>query len=402
MNRFTWATLILFLIGFLIFAKWFLTPPEIIATLTKEREVVELLIATGRLAAHRSSNLGFEVSGVLAERLVEEGDQVKVGQVLARLDRSEILAQVAQFEATVTVAKRELERVKRPALNEDLERLRAVGDAARASTKYAQLELKRAEQLGEFGNLADKDSAIAKLEQARAVERQANAELARLVRQPLLEDVALAESQLANVQANLAHSRMQVSRRELRAPFDGIIVARFADAGVAVPIGTSILRLAEIGQTEILVDTDEGNLGRLKLGQMATVTAQGFPGLVFNATLDRIGPAIDNQRGVVPLRLIPKSIPDWVRLDMTIDICIETGRFENKVTLPPSAVVEKEGKAWVVIEENGRSNYKYVKVLGRGREGVAIEGLAKEVLVALNASGLLIGNKIRLVEKSHD
>lgn len=399
MSRFTWLLLIIFIIGILILAKWFLAAPEIDAARSKEREVIELLIATGRLAAHRSSNLGFEVGGVLAERLVEEGDQVKAGQILARLDRSEILAQVAQFETAVTVATRELERVKRPALAEDLERLRAVGDAAKASSKFAQLELKRAEQLGEFGNVADKDSAATKLEQARAVERQTTAELARLVRQPLAEDVALAESQLANVQSNLAHIRVQASRRELHAPFDGIIVARFADAGVAVPIGTSILRLAEIGHTEILVDTDEGNLGRLKLGQLATVTAQGFPGLVFNAVLDRIGPAIDNQRGIVPLRLIPQSIPDWVRLDMTVDICIETRRFTNAITLPPSAVIEKEGKAWVVVEENGHIKFQYVKVVGRGREGVAIEGLEKEAMVALNASGLIEGKKIKLVEK---
>lgn len=398
MNRVTWLILIIFIVGGIALTKWLLTPPKIIATQTKNHEVVELLIATGRLAAHRSSNLGFEVGGVLAERLVEEGNKVKAGQVLARLDRSEILAQVAKSEVAVTVAAKELDRVKRPALVEDLEKLRAVVDAAKASTKQAQLELKRAEQLGDFGNAADRDSAATRLEQSRAVERQASAELARLIRQPLIEDVVLAETQLANAQASLALTRVQASRRELLAPFDGVITTRFADAGVAVPVGSPILRIAEIGNSEILVDTDEGNLGRLKLGQNATVTAQGFPGLVFYAVLERIGPAVDNQRGIVPLRLIPKSIPDWVQLDMTVDICIETERFASAITLPPSAVFEREGKAWVVLEENGLAKYKYIKVLGRGREGVALGEIELGTRVALNASGIIEGKKINLVD----
>lgn len=399
MSRAGWVTIILFLLGSAFLAQKLLAPAKVVAVQTSQQEVVELLIATGRLAAHRSSNLGFEVGGVLAERLVEEGNKVKAGQVLARLDRSEVLAQVAKAEAAVLVASKELERVKRPALAEDIERLRAVVDAAKASTKQAQLELKRAEQLGDFGNEADRDSSATKLEQSRANERQAAAELARLNRQPLIEDVVLAESQLASARANLELTKVQASRRELLAPYDGIITMRFADAGVAIPIGSPIYKIAELGNSEILVDTDEGNLGRLKLGQSASVTAQGFPGLVFYATLERIGPAIDNQRGVVPLRLIPKEIPDWVRFDMTVDICIETGRFMNAITLPPSAVFEREGKAWVVIEENGRSKYQYIKVLGRGRQGVALEGLSKGDRVALNASGIIEGKRIRLEEK---
>ena len=400
MSRLSWFFIIVVLVGGGVFAKYFLMAPKVMAVKTESREVIELLIATGRLAAHRSSNLGFEVGGVLAERLVEEGNKVVAGQLLARLDNTEILAQVAKSEVAVAVAARDLDRAKRPALTEDLDRLRAIGDSARASTKQAQLELKRADQLGEYGKVADRDSALTHLDQARATEKQIEAELARLARLPLIEDVALAEAQLANVKANLALTKVQASRRELRAPYDGIIVTRFADAGVAVPIGSPIVRLAEVSQSEILVDTDEGNLGRLKIGQNATVTAQGFPGKVFNATLDRIGPAIDSQRGVVPLRLIPKNIPEWAQLEMTVDICIETDRFANAITLPPSAVIEKEGKAWVVLEVDGLVKFHTIKIRGRGREGIAIEGLEKDVRVAFNASGLIEGNKINLVDKS--
>jgi HlyD family secretion protein len=363
-----------------------------------QREVVELLVATGRLAAHRNSDLGFEVGGVLAERLVEEGDRVAAGQLLARLDPSEIAAQVAAAEAGAAVAERELERVRRPALAEDLERARATLAAAQASSAQAQLDAERLVKIGDIGAPAERDAAATRLEQARAGVRQAAADLARLQRQPLAEEVALAAAQLDAERAALLHARAQAARRELHAPFAGVVLARFADPGVAMPVGSPVLRLAEAGRPEILVDTDEGNLGRLASGQPATVTAQGFPGRSFAATLERIGPGVDSKRGVVPLRLLAKEVPDWARIDMTVDVSIETARLPAALTVPPTAVVERAGAAWVVEAVDGMARHRPVQVRGRGRDGLAVDGLDAGTLVALSAAGLQDGQRLRLGE----
>lgn len=399
MKRVMWFVLIVLVVGISFFAKKLFVGYEAPSVKTTNKKVVELLIATGRFTAHRNSNIGFEVAGVLVERLVEEGDKVKLGQVVARLNNQEILAQVAAAEVAVVLATHELERAMRPTLPEDLERLRAAAEAAKVNTKQALLEVNRAEKLGEFGNEADRDLANTKLEQARLVERQRNAELALALRVPLKEEKALAEAQLSNAKANLAHVQVLASKRELRAPFDGLVIKQFTEIGVSIPIGSPVFRITETSNPEILVDTDEGNLGRLKRGQLATVTAQGFPGFSFKAVLDRIGPNIDNQRGVVPLMLIPNEVPQWVLFDMTVDVCIETARFENAITLPPTAVVEKAGKVWVVVEENGVAKFKYIKILGHGRDGLALEGIESQVSVAIFASGIVEGTKLRLVEK---
>lgn len=377
---------------------WTTRAPTVIGVRASQREVVELLVATGRLAAHQSSDLGFEVGGVLIERLVEEGDQVTKGQVLARLDCSESTTQIAQAEAAIAVAERDLDRVRRPALAEDLERLRAAVSSAQASIAQSQLDVERLTRLGDIGAPADRDAATTRLEQARASGRQAAAELARLLRQPLAEEVALAEAQVAEARAALAHIRAQAARRELRAPFAGVVLARFADPGVAVPVGAAVLRLAEVGRPEILVDTDEGNLGRLVLGQTATVTAQGFPGRSFSATLDRIGPGVDSKRGVVPLRLTAKDVPDWARLDMTVDVSIETARLPMAIAVPPTAVIERAGSAWVVGEDAGIARYRTVQVRGRGRDGIAVDGIDPGTLIALNAAGLQDGQRLHLSE----
>lgn len=377
---------------------WTTRAPTVIGVRTSQREVVELLVATGRLAAHQSSDLGFEVGGVLVERLVEEGDQVTRGQLLARLDCSESTTQIAQAEAAIAVAERDLDRVRRPALAEDLERLRAAVSSAQASIAQSQLDVERLTKLGDIGAPADRDAATTRLEQARASGRQAAAELARLLRQPLAEEVALAEAQVAEARAALAHIRAQAARRELRAPFAGVVLARFADPGVAVPVGAAVLRLAEAGRPEILVDTDEGNLGRLMLGQSATVTAQGFPGRSFPALLDRIGPGVDSRRGVVPLRLTAKDVPDWARLDMTVDVSIETARLPMAIAVPPTAVIERAGSAWVVGEDAGIARYRTVQVRGRGRDGIAVDGIDPGTLIALNAAGLQDGQRLHLSE----
>lgn len=398
MTRRTWVVLGALILGGTALLWWTLRAPALPGTRAGQREVVELLVATGRLAAHRSSDLGFDVGGVLAERLVEEGDVVTSGQVLARLDRSESLTQVAQAEAAATVAERELDRVRRPALAEDIERIKASIASAQASIAQAELDLARLTRLGDIGVAADRDAAATRLAQARASGRQAAAELAHLERLPLAEEVALAAAQVAEARAALAHTRAQDARRELRAPFAGVVLARFADPGVAMPVGAAVLRLAEAGRPEILVDTDEGNLGRLALGQQAIITAQGFPGRSFTATLDRIGPGVDSKRGVVPLRLKAENVPDWARLDMTVDVTIETARLTGAIAVPPSAVVEVGGNAHVVIEESGHARHQRVQVRGRGRDGIAIDGIAVGTLIALDAAGVRAGQRLRLQE----
>jgi multidrug efflux pump subunit AcrA (membrane-fusion protein) len=134
----------------------------------------------------------------------------------------------------------------------------------------------------------------------------------------------------------------------------------------------------------------------LAIGQKASVTAQGFPGRSFTATLERIGPGVDSKRGVVPLRLIPTAVPDWVRIDMTIDVSIETARLPTAITVPPSAVVEREGIAWVVSENSGRAKSVKITIRGRGRDGLALEGLTLNTLVALNAAGITDGQRLHL------
>lgn len=381
-------------------ASWYLSQfvftKRVAGVKVAKKDVTEVLVATGKFSVHRNSPLGFEVSGVLSELLVKEGDLVKRGDLLARLDHQDIDAQVVKAESAVSIAEREFNRVKRPALPEDIERLKASLDAAKANVKQAQLDLKRAEQLGDFGNAVDRDSALTKLEQARSMERQVTAELALNSRLPLAEEVALAEGQLNNSKANLSHIKVLASRRELRAPYDGQIVNRLMDVGVSVPIGSAVVKLAEISAPEILVDTDEANLDKLKIGQIAIVTAMCCPGFSFKAELKRIGPAVDSQRGVVPLMLIPVEVPNWVRLDMTIDICIETAKFSNVMTLPNSAVYEREGVVFVMIEENGLANKKPIKILGKGKEGVALEGLNENDWVAQFVAGIEEGQKLHL------
>lgn len=377
----------------------YITTKRIIAVQVTNHDITEILIATGKFSTNRNTALGFEQSGVLAELLVKEGDMVKKGDLLASLDHQDMDAQIMKAVSAVNVAEKDLERVKRPTLPEDLERLKAGVDSAKANVKQAQLDLKRAEQLGAYASDVDRDTAYTKLELARAQERQANAQLSLALRLPLVEEVALAESQFNSAKASLVQIKVLASRRELRAPYDGLVLNRLIEVGASVPLGSSVLRIAEISAPEILVDTDEANLGKLKLGQIAIVTAMGYPGHSFEAELKRIGPAVDSQRGVIPLMLKPLTVPDWVRIDMTIDVSIETAKFKNIATLPSSAVFEKHNNAYVVISENGLSKMQAVKVLGRGKEGVAIEGLSAGTWVAQYASAVEEGQKISLIQK---
>ncbi|MCE7871874.1 biotin/lipoyl-binding protein, partial [bacterium CPR1] len=115
------------LLGVLVVALvgWQLRPaPTVDVVLPREREVVELILASGRLRAVRQSQLGSSVSGSVARVLVEEGDQVRKGQLLIELDDGDILAQRDQARHAVETASSELARVERGAQPEELARAR--------------------------------------------------------------------------------------------------------------------------------------------------------------------------------------------------------------------------------------------------------------------------------------
>ncbi len=380
-------------------AGWrFLSAPVGVRVVRPERrEVVELVIASGRLRAVRQSDLGPEAAANVDRVLVEEGDKVRAGQELITLNRADTERQLEQAALALKTAQLELARVRSGPLAEEIERSRADLSRMRAARELAERDYDRASQLRDRNVLAraEWERARSSLDQARAAEESADKSLQALLRQPRIEDIQVAEARVREAEAAVLLGQEQLRKRTIRSPADGLIVKRQVEPGQSVVPGNALLTLARMDRTEIYVETDENNLRKLKVGQTATIIAPAYQDSPFNARLVQIGPEVDHRRGVVGLRLQPGDLPDYARPDMTMDANIEVARFPDALSLPLSTVFEQDGAAWVLEVRAERAERRPVTILGRGAEWVAVGGLDAGSLVVARAADAKPGQAVR-------
>ena len=340
-----------------------LRPPEEIAVVApRAREVVEVVVVSGQLRAVREGRLGIEAGGTVETVAVREGDRVSAGALLVRVKLPDLEEQLAQAEARRVTAEKEL------ALAE-ADRGLAEREAARLAQLFAQ-------------------KVVSDDEHDRALAARARSGAAVEAGKARLRD--------ATLQAELI--RRQTDRREVRSPFDGLVVKRAVEPGQSVTPGEALVWVAETAEQEIYVETDENNLGKLRVGQKAIVTAPAFRGRPFEATLQLIGPRVDWDRGLVGLRLKPGPLPEFALPNMTVDVSIESNRWTEQPVLPAAAVLRDRTGAAVLAVDGARLVRREVKVLGENPQWIVVEGLAGGTRVAANAAAAKPEKTYRFVE----
>ncbi len=359
-TRMAWVIAIVAVAGALF---WLVRRPgPAVVTEPVRRDIVEVVVASGRLQAIRETQVGAESSGIVESLAVNEGAVVRTGDLLGRLTLGETAARLAATTAALDVADKNL-RAEEAALDkarQELARLEPL--AARRQVSTAELE--RA--------AADARVQTARTEAARARRREAAAEVERV--------------------------RPEFGRREVRAPFNGVITDRLVEPGTPVSAAEGWFRISEMDATEIEVETDENNLGKLKVGQPVVAFVPAYPDKPFRGTLTQVGPFVDSERGVVRLKITPEGLPDFVLPNMTVDVSIEVRRADNALALPVSAVALQASPPFVLaVGEGGVLERREVQVIGRNPDWVAVLDLAEGTTVVRQLAGLAPGRRVRPV-----
>ena len=142
----------------------------------------------------------------------------------------------------------------------------------------------------------------------------------------------------------------------IRAPADGVLIARDVEPGNVVQPGKELMVLAPAGETQIVVQIDEKNLAQLKLGQKALASADAYPHERFAAELFYINPGIDALRGSVEVKLRVPIRRDYLRQDMTVSVDIEVGAARaTRWSRPADAVFDAAGAHPWVLAVDGSS-----------------------------------------------
>lgn len=345
--------------------------------------LIQTVVASGRVETVSRAQIGSEITGVVLERMVQEGDRVARGDLLLVLKSDEISAQVRQAEAEL----KELATTKRPQAEVELAN-------AKVQLEQAQREAARRKNT-DLGILS-------------AEEREKSIESERLARNNLqsaqLKVDALASGQVEEtmLRERLAALQAQLAKTKIRAEVSGIILTRNVEPGDLVQPSQTLFTIALNGATEIRVPFDERNLPLLAIQQKAAVIADAYPNQPFPAQINFIAPSIDAQRGTVDVRLTVDPVPDFLRQDMTVSVNVETNKRERALVIPNDALSNLSGnRAVVLLVKNGKIQRQQITLGLRGLVmSEVVAGLKKgdQVLADVN-SKLKDGTRVRLEQK---
>jgi len=308
-------------------------------TVSAERGTLPgVVTASGELEAVRRVNVSPKRQGVLNALLVDEGDVVRKGQVLARMDPGD--------------------------LRDRLDELQALERQAQADYNARQADFRRREILFKRGAISAAD-----LDDFRA--RYLTSQAALVAAQERIQQRSVESDDLL-----------------IRAPFDGVITQRFAEPGAFVTptttasatAGATSSSIVELSQgLEVAAKVPESDIGRIRVGQSASVRVDAFPDQRFEARVREIAPRAVKTDNVtsfeVELDLIGPA-PD-LRIGMTVDVNFQTGRTNASTLVPTVAIVTEEGKPGVLmVGEQDQPRFQAVELgASSGSQTAIINGV---------------------------
>jgi len=253
--------------------------------LARPRKAPAELVLYGNIDL-RQVELAFNDSERIAEVLVQEGDRVRHGQVLARLDTTRLKPQVAETEATAAAQRAAVERLRHGSRPEEIAEAQAnvalaKADALNADQQWRRLTALSRRTTGLAISQQEVDTAKAALDMAQA--RLAVAEKGRdlTVAGPRQEDIAQGEAQLRANEARLEFLRRQLADSELIAPSDAVVRSRLLEPGEMASPQRAVFALAITDPKWVRVYVSDPNLGKLHPGAAASVATDSFPGRLF-------------------------------------------------------------------------------------------------------------------------
>lgn len=318
--------------------------PLVTVMVPGQSTVDRVVTATGSLAARREMPIGVVGEGGQVTRvLVEPGDWVRAGQVLAVIERSVQVQQGQSLAASVAVA--------------------------RADARLAQAELERAQALVARGFISQAD-----IDRKTATRDAANARV----------NVAIAQS---------AEQRARTGRLDIRAPAAGLVLTRAVEPGQVVGAGSGVLfRLAKGGEMELLAQVSEADLARLSPGVTATVKPVGGD-RAFTGQVWQVSPVVD-----------PQSRQGIARIALAYDMALRPGGFAaasiisgsgEAPVLPESAVLSDEKGNYVfIVNDKNAVERRNVQVGEVSNRGVAVtNGITGRERIVVSAGAFLSGGQ---------
>jgi HlyD family secretion protein len=240
----------------------------------------------------REVNLGFRVSGRLAEVLRDEGDAVKAGEVIARLDDEPYRRDVEEARAQVSALRAHLQLLEAGNRPQEIAQARALVHEREVTAANTQRTYQRQQELlgSKAISVQERDDAEAAAREAAARLNSAREQLNLLEAGFRVEDIAQAKADLARAEANLAGAELRVQDTVLKAPSDGVVLTRAQEPGAILQTGTTVLTVSLRQPVWVRAYIQEPDLGRIHPGMKVQVFSDTRPAQPYFGQIGYISP----------------------------------------------------------------------------------------------------------------
>ncbi|MBI1912356.1 MAG: efflux RND transporter periplasmic adaptor subunit [Deltaproteobacteria bacterium] len=312
------------------------TDPSEIKTAKIEKGELRLeVVANGTVTPEIEVAVKSKAGGEITNFPFNEGDIIKKGQVIVKLDPRTERARANQAEANLLIAKAKLEKAK-------------------ISQKDSEIKLTRNKKLFEDGIISrqELDDSEITFEKSRS-------------------DVKLAEAELIQTKEALNEANERFDDTQIKAPFTGTILKKSVDVGQVISStlssaseGTQIFSMANLDKIFVNAQVDEVDIGRVKVGQAADIAIDSIPNKIFEGRVERISPKGKIERTVTIFEvviMITDKDKGLLRPGMTSDVKILTELIKDVVLVPNEALKVKEKKTGVYTMKAGQPEFIQLK-----------------------------------------
>lgn len=234
-----------------------------------------------------------QIGGILSEVLLDEGDSVAAGQVIARIEAAEYVARASAADAELQIREAEARRVLNGARDQERDEVAAAVREAEAVVDHDRADLQRLRELAREGVISQQElgrgEQAARVAQARLDAAQHRARF--ITDEAREEDVSRADAAVARARARVEEVRALLAKTSIRSPINGVVLRRHRKAGetVSTQFDSPIVTIADRSSVRVVVDVDETDVARVAVGQPAYVTADAFGSRRFRGRVVRVG-----------------------------------------------------------------------------------------------------------------
>jgi HlyD family secretion protein len=371
-----------------------------------------LLSAGGYVIARTQVEVGSKTIGRVVSLESNGGDFVRQGQIVARLDDSEIQAQLRQGQATLAGAKARLAEVLAGSRPQEINRASADTDRLAADMKNAERAYQRSTELARAGVIAQQEleDSRARYEMAVAAHRSSQESLKLTRVGARSEEIQGARADVSKAEAELAIVQAQVENTLIRAPISGTVLERYVEVGEMVTTGftsdrgakQALLTIADLKDLQVEMDVSEADIAKVQLQQPVRVVPDAYADHAYEGVVDYVGSAADRQKATVKVKVRVLGPDGFLRPNLGAKVTFYPRDAQVSkepvaaIRIPKAALFTRDGQTNLFVAKDQKAVVQRVTV-GREVDGEVeiLDGLSEGETVIIDG-GVSEGEKITI------